>query len=182
MTNSARKSGIGIKPALLIIDVQKKYLSMIPQRDKELAFFFINHLIALFRKNDFPIIRIYHHDEQNGQGTGTELFEYPEEIKIRDEDEQVIKTYSDSFNKTELADILKTHGSNTLFLCGLSAVGCVLATKTGAQNNDFRAFIVKDAIMSHNSEYTRYAEVMFDAVGFDAVELIIENCRVNFTD
>jgi hypothetical protein len=28
-----------IKPALLIIDVQNKYLKMIPQREKELAFF-----------------------------------------------------------------------------------------------------------------------------------------------
>ena len=44
--------------------------------------------------------------------------------------------------------MLKEKGSNTLFLCGLSAVGCVLATKTGAQNNDYKAFIVKDAIMS----------------------------------
>jgi nicotinamidase-related amidase len=176
MTNSKEQSGVCLKPALLIIDVQKKYLSMIPQRDKELAFFFINHLIALFRKNNFPIIRIYHSNEENDQGPGTDEFEYPDAIKIRDEDEQIIKTYSDSFNKTDLTNILKTRGCNTLFLCGLSAVGCVLATKIGAMNNDFKAFIVKDAIMSHNSEYTRNAEAMFNAVSFDAVELIVQNC------
>ncbi len=175
MTNKTR-SKKGIKPALLVIDVQNRYLSFIPQRDKELATFFINLLIDLFRKHDFPIIRIYH-NEENGPKPKTEEFEYPDIIKIKSEDIQIIKTYSDSFNKTNLKKILKEKGSNTLFLCGLSAVGCVLATKTGAQNNDYKAFIVKDAIMSHNSDYTKNVEAMFDAISFDAVDLILESCQ-----
>jgi hypothetical protein len=52
----------------------------------------------------------------------------------------------------------------------------VLATRTGAQNNDYKAFIVKDAIMSHNYDYTRNVEAMFDAVSYDVVKLILENC------
>jgi nicotinamidase-related amidase len=172
--NSQRKKDLN--PALLIIDVQNRYIPFIPQRDKELAFFFINSLIELFRKHDFPVIRIYHNNEENGPKQNTDEFEYPESIKIIPEDTRIIKTYSDSFNKTNLNEILKEKGSNILFLCGLSAVGCVLATKTGAQNNDYKAFIVKDAIMSHNSDYTKNVEAMFDAISFDAVELIIENC------
>jgi nicotinamidase-related amidase len=170
------KNEKGLKPALLIIDVQNRYIPIIPPRDKELAFFFINLLIELFRKHDLPIIRIYHNNNEKGPKQGTEEFEYPDAIKIKTEDTQVIKTYSDSFNKTNLNDILKEKGSNTLFLCGLSAVGCVLATKIGAQNNDYKVFIVKDAIMSHNSDYTRNVEVMFDAVSYDMVQLIVENC------
>jgi nicotinamidase-related amidase len=165
-----------LNPALLIIDVQNRYIPFIPQREKELAFFFINHLIELFRKHDFPIFRIYHHNEEKGPKPDTEEFEYPDSIKINSEDTQIIKTYSDSFNKTNLNVILKEKGINTLFLCGLSAVGCVLATKNGAQNNDYKAFIVKDAIMSHNSDYTKNVEAMFDAISYDAIELIIENC------
>jgi len=172
--NSRHKKDLN--PALLIIDVQNRYIPIIPQREKELAFFFINHLIELFRKHDFPIICIYHLNEENGPKLNTEEFEYPDSIKIKSEDSRIIKTYSDSFNKTKLNEILKEKGSNTLFLCGLSAVGCVLATKTGAQNNDYKAFIVKDAIMSHNSDYTKNIETMFDAISYDAVELIIENC------
>jgi nicotinamidase-related amidase len=165
-----------LKPALLVIDVQNRYISFIPEREKELAFFFINLLIDLFRKHDLQIIRIYHHNEENGPKPNTEEFEYPDAIKIKIEDTQIIKTYSDSFNKTNLNEVLKEKGSNVLFLCGLSAVGCVLATKTGAQNNDYKAFIVKDAIMSHNSDYTKNVEAMFDAISYDAVELITENC------
>jgi nicotinamidase-related amidase len=164
-----------LKPALLVIDVQNRYLPFIPQREKELAFFFINLLMELFRKHDFPVIRIYHHNEENGPKPGTEDFEYPEAIKIKPEDILIIKKYSDGFNRTNLNEVLREKGSNTLFLCGLSAVGCVLATRTGAQNNDYKAFIVKDSIMSHNSDYTKNVEAMFDAISYDAVELIIEN-------
>jgi len=167
---------IKIKPALLIIDVQNRYLSIIPPGEKELAFFFINLLIDLFRQNGFPVMRIYHSNKEKGPIPDTEEFEYPEEIKIKPDDFQIIKTYSDSFNKTDLDLFLKEKGCNTLFLCGLSAVGCVLASKTGAQNHDYKAFIVKDAIMSHNSEYTKNVEVMFDAISFDAVKLILDSC------
>lgn len=165
-----------LKPALLVIDVQNRYIPMIPQKDKELAFFFINLLIELFRRHSCPVIRIYHSNKDLGPVPDTEEFEYPDAVKVKPGDTQIIKTYSDSFNKTDLDKVLKEKGINTLFLCGLSAVGCVLATKTGAQNNDYKAFIVKDAIMSHNSDYTKNAEAMFDAVSYDVVELILENC------
>lgn len=175
MTYNSKPKKENINPALLIIDVQNRYLPSITQRDKELAFFFINLLIELFRKHNMPIIRIYHHNKENGPKPNTEEFEFPSSISIKAEDTQIIKTYSDSFNNTNLKEILNKMGSNTLFLCGQSAVGCVLATRTGAQNNDFKAFIVKDAIMSHNSEYTKNVETMFDAVSYDLVKHIVEN-------
>jgi Isochorismate hydrolase len=163
-----------IRPALLIIDVQNRYIPSIPPRDKEVAFYFINMLINLFRKPDLPILRIYHHNPAEGPRPGTEEFEYPSALAIKPEDVQIVKTYPDAFNKTSLNEELKRAGSNTLFLCGLSAVGCVMATRTGAQNHDFKVFMVKDAIMSHNTEYTRNVEVMFNAVGLDMVELVVE--------
>jgi nicotinamidase-related amidase len=164
-----------IKPALLIIDIQNVYLSMVPEREKEVAMTYINGLIELFRSNGYPIIRIYHLDKESGPKPGSEQFEYPTSVLIKDEDAKVIKTYADGFNKTDLDKIIKENGSNTLFLCGLSAVGCVLATWIGAQDRDYKAFMVKNAIMSHNSDYTKNVEDMFDAVSYDVVQLILEN-------
>jgi nicotinamidase-related amidase len=164
-----------IKPALLIIDIQNVYLSMVPEREKEVAMTYINGLIELFRSKGYPVIRIYNLDKESGPQPGTEEFEFPTSVLIRDEDAKVIKTYGDGFNKTDLDKIIKEKGSNTLFLCGLSAVGCVLATWIGAQNHDYKAFIVKNAIMSHNSDYTNNVEDMFDAVSYDMVQLILEN-------
>jgi len=44
----------------------------------------------------------------------------------------------------------------------------------GANNHDYRAFLVKDAIMSHNSEYTKNIEIMFEAVGSEVVKMVLE--------
>lgn len=164
-----------IKPALLIIDIQNVYLSMVPEREKEVAMYYINGLIQLFRSNGYPVIRIYHLDRESGPKPESELFEFPNSVLIREEDARIIKTYGNGFTKTDLDKIIKEKGSNTLFLCGLSAVGCVLSTWIGAQDHDYKAFMVKDAIMSHNSDYTNQVEDMFNAVGYDVVQLILEN-------
>jgi nicotinamidase-related amidase len=164
-----------VKPALLIIDIQNAYMEMVPEQDKEIALYIINAYIDLFRKHGFPVIRVYHYSKEFGPEKGTEGFEFPETVNILPEDPKVIKTYPDGFNKTELDQLIKDTGSNTLFLTGLSSVGCVLATWIGAQNHDYNAFLVKDAIMSHNSEYTDHVEEMFDAVGYDMIKLIVES-------
>ncbi|NTV84749.1 MAG: cysteine hydrolase [Bacteroidales bacterium] len=163
-----------IKPALLVIDIQNAFLPMM-SADKEMAMEYINGLIELFRTHGYPVIRVYHTSEMYGVTPGTEGFEFPGTVKILPTDPKVIKTYGDGFNKTDLDKVIKETGSNTLFLCGLSAVGCVLSTWIGAQNHDYQAFMVKNAIISHNAEYTKNVEQMFDAVPFDLVKLITEN-------
>jgi nicotinamidase-related amidase len=163
------------KPALLVIDIQNAYLTMVPEREKEVAMYFINTLIELFHNNGYPVIRIYHFSEEYGPKQGTDDFEFPASVLIKPEDPKIIKTYPDGFNKTNLDQVIKETGSNTLFLTGLSAVGCVLATWIGAQNHDYKAFLVKDAIMSHNSDFTNNVEDMFDAISYDVVKLFLDN-------
>jgi len=164
-----------VKPALLVIDIQNAFLNMIPEREKETAMLNINSYIELFRSNGYPVIRIYHLSKEYGVVPGTDQFEFPASVLIKPDDPKVVKTYPDGFNKTDLNKVITEKGSNTLFLCGLSAVGCVLATWLGSFNYDYKAFLIKDAIMSHNSEYTDNIEVMFDAVNYDVVKLILEN-------
>jgi len=164
-----------IKPALLVIDIQNAYLKMVPEGDKELAMAYINSYIELFRSYGFPVIRIYHLSKEWGVEPGNDSFEFPTSVLIKPDDPKVIKTYPDGFNKTELDKVIKEQGSNTLFLCGLSAVGCVLATWIGAQDCDYKAFLIKDAIMSHNSDYTNQVEDMFDAVGYEVIKLMLDS-------
>jgi len=171
----SQEQKVQLKPALLVIDIQNAYLAGMAQREKEIAMLNINYYIQLFRSHGYPIIRIYHYSKQFGPEQGTDQFEFPSSVLIKPDDPKVIKTYSDGFNKTDLNKVLKEKECNTVFLCGLSAVGCVLATWIGAQNNDYKAFLIKDAIMSHNEDYTNYIEAMFDAVGPDVIGLVLEN-------
>lgn len=164
-----------IRPALIIIDVQNQFIPMVEEREKMFAFNYINGYIEVFRKHGFPVIRVYHTDKDWGPAEGTPEFEFPADIAIRPEDPMVVKNYANAFNKTELEAIIKETGANTLFLCGLSSVGCVLATWFGAKDLDINAFMLKDAMMSHNPSYTDQAEDMFDAIGYEAVKVMLDS-------
>ena len=164
-------------PALLVIDIQNQFMPMMDESDKDLAIYAINAYTDLFRKSGFPVIRIYHSDKEYGPFPGTPEFEFPEEVRILPDDPQVIKTYGNGFNKTDLEKILRDKGVNTLFLCGLSSTGCVLATWMGAQDLDFKAFLIKDAMMSHNAGYTNNIEDIFGALSYEAIEVMLDNAE-----
>jgi len=166
-----------MKPALLIIDVQNKFLPMMSEEDQELALEMMNWSIWVFRKFDLPVIRIYHTDEEYGVVEGMPEFEFPEELKITDEDPKIVKTYPSAFVKTGLDDLLKEKGVNTLFLCGLSSVGCVLATYIEAASHDYKAFMIKDAMLSHSTDYTNSIEEIFNAMDLETVLYMIEISR-----
>jgi nicotinamidase-related amidase len=154
----------------------------LPHMDKadvEPAMANINFYINVFRQRGFPIIRIYHSDLKYGYGPkeGTEDFEFPKTTPVLPEDARVIKHYGDAFNKTDLDKVLKEKKVNTLFLCGLSAVGCVLATCIGAEDYDYTAFFLKDAIISHKTAYTKNIEDIFSALGYEAVKIMLDNAE-----
>lgn len=166
-----------VKPALLVIDTQNAFLPYMSQDDKERAFEVINAAIALFRDNGFPVIRVYHSEPGRGPEPGTEMFEFPKTIAVKDSDPKVVKHYGDAFTKTDLDKVLKESGSNTLFLTGLSAVGCVFATYHGAENHDYDAFMVKDSLISHDAALTRSVHEMTQTISFSALRLVIRMAK-----
>ncbi|MCU0645763.1 MAG: isochorismatase family protein, partial [bacterium] len=141
-----------VKPALLVIDIQNEYLKYMSEYDKKWGMEIINGAIYMFRQHNLPIIRVYHTDP-------------------------VIKNFGSAFQKTELDKILKEKGCNTLYLCGLSAVGCVLATYFGGMERDYKVFMVKEGIMSHNSDYTRVIKDISETVSFETMVFMLGNLK-----
>lgn len=168
-----------LHPALLVIDIQNAYLPHMDQSEVGPAMENINFYINLFRQKGFPIIRVYHSDIKYGYGPkeDSEQFEFPKTVLINPEDPKVIKHYGDAFNKTDLDKVLKEKKVNTVFLCGLSAVGCVLATYIGAENFDYTPFFLKDALISHKTAYTKNIEDIFSALGYEAVNIMLNNAE-----
>ena len=166
-----------MKPALLVIDVQKQFLPMMSKEDQDFAIEMMNWSIWVFRKFDLPVIRIYHSSPEWGPVEGTDEFEFHDSLKVTSEDPKIIKTYASSFTKTGLDDMLKVKDINTLFLCGLSSVGCVLSTYTDAASHDYKAFLIKDALLSHKEEYTNNIEEMFNALDLETIMYMIEISR-----
>jgi len=163
-----------MKPVLVIIDIQNKYLPYMDDADKKMGLEVINWAIWLFREHGYPVVRVYHTDPKWGPEPGTEDFEFPSSINITDEDPKVIKNYANAFNKTNLEEVIREKEGNTLFLCGFSAVGCVLATYNGAQDRDFNVFMVKDALLSHNATYTNFVEEAFETVSVSTMKVMLE--------
>ena len=163
-----------LKPALLVIDIQNQYLPYMSDSDQKLALEMINAVISLFRQYDLPVIRVYHTDPQWGPKPDTEPFEFPSSVNIKPDDPKIVKNYPNAFKKTDLEKLLREKECNTLFLCGLSAVGCVLATYHSALDLDFHVFMIKDALLSHKSAYTDFIEEIKETVSAHTLKIMLE--------
>ena len=163
------------KPALLVMDVQNAYLPMMPEEHRTIGMMMVNYAIDVFRAHGCPVIRVYHTSLKGDPAPGTEPFEFPATVKILPDDPKIVKNYPSAFKKTELERMLRERGCDTVFLCGLSAVGCVLYTWFDAQALDFRAFMIKDALISHRPDLTRSVQEITEAVGLDAVVYMLDS-------
>lgn len=166
-----------MKPALLVIDIQNAFLPNMSEQDKKLGMEMITYYIELFRRNGFPIIRVYHTNPQSGPKPDSEAFAFPKSVPVKDDDPKIIKNYPNAFNKTNLDKLLKEKGCNTLFLCGLSAVGCVLATYFGAEDLDYNVLMLKDALISHNTALTKAVQEFCETISYTPLKLLLENAR-----
>jgi nicotinamidase-related amidase len=173
--DTAKAAPARIKPALLVIDIQNAFLPYMDEKDKKMAMEMINYFISLFRANGFPVIRVYHTDLKSGPKADSEPFEFPKTVAVLPEDAKIVKNYPSAFKKTELDKLLKAKGCNTLFLCGLSAVGCVLATYHGAMDLDYDMFMLKDALISHDAALTKAVQEICKTTDYYSLKLLLEN-------
>lgn len=174
VSGQVQKPGMRMHPALLIIDVQKEFFPMMSKDDQEFAVQMMNYSMMVFRQYDLPVIRVYHSSKEYGVTPGSPGFEFIESLEIYPEDPRIIKTYPSAFTQTTLDSLLQSMDVNTLFLCGLSSVGCVLATYMDATAHDYKSFMIKDAMLSHKASYTDQIEDIFSALDLETVMFMID--------
>ncbi len=155
-----------MKPALLVIDIQNAWLDASKElrRSVDRRVETINKSIALFRRKNVPVIVIYHTDRKEGPKEGSKKFEFSPAIDIGRSDIRVVKNYPNAFNKTDLLKILKREGCDTVFIVGLSASGCALATCLGAVDMDINSYLVKGGVAASKEEHVRFAEEICQTV------------------
>jgi nicotinamidase-related amidase len=163
-----------MRPALLVVDVQNAYLPMMAKEGQDYAKRVINGAIGLFRDRGLPVIRVYNASPKWGPAEGTAEFEFPADIAVKPEDPKVVKNYGSAFKKTGLDALLKKMEVNTLFVTGLSATGCVLATYMGAEDLDYAVFLIRDSVMSPNAAHTAVMQEVMDAVPYGALKVMLE--------
>ena len=127
--------------ALLVIDVQEGVVQQAYQRDAVVAN--INALVDKARSEHVPLVWIQHSDEQLARGSdewrlAAELHPDPTEPLVE-------KHYGDSFEETNLEDVLANLGVGRLVVTGAQTDACVRSTLHGALVRGYDALLVSDA-------------------------------------
>ena len=164
-----------MKPALLVIDVQKQFFKFSPTTAQSLddAIEYINAAIELFREKDLPIICIQHVDEENGLVPGEEGFELPESLSILPSDLHIHKTCGNSFNKTPLKEELQELDVDTVVITGFCAEYCVLSTYRGAQDLDVTPIILRGSLASGVLENIKFVESISDLISYGSLKKVL---------
>jgi nicotinamidase-related amidase len=136
--------------ALLVIDVQNGVMSGAYERDAVVAN--INTLVANARAKDVPVIWVQHSGE--GLERDSENWQYVPEL-VRDESEPLVhKEYGDSFEGTELEDLLAERGVGRLVISGAQTDACIRSTMHGGFTRGYDVTLVGDAHTTEDlSEY-----------------------------
>ena len=155
------KTGLGKKPALLIIDATVGFTDpaapMGCEADAELAM--IAKLIAAFRERKLPIVyttHSYRHPSEapifraklplsNLLVAGSETTAINPRIAPAGDDIVVNKTVPSAFFDGPLRQMLRSLDVDSTVLCGFSTSGCVRASAVDAMQCDFRVVVVRDA-------------------------------------
>ena len=127
--------------ALLVIDAQDAILATTAGRDSVVAN--IGGLIGKARAEGAPVIWIQHSDD--GLPVGSAGWQLVPELPRQDGDPLVHKTYGDSFEATDLAEILAGRGAGRLVVAGAQTDACIRATIHGAFARGYDVTLVSDA-------------------------------------
>ena len=165
-----------MKPALLVIDIQKDFFNNSPTTAQLLnkAIENINWVIALFREKGLPVICVQHMEPENGLVPGQEKYDLPDSLQILPSDLHIHKTYRNSFNKTPLAEKLAEMGVDTVFITGYCAQYCILSTIRGAMDLDLTPIVVKECIAGDDSESVTFVENIDDLITYGALSKLLE--------
>lgn len=127
--------------ALLVIDVQNGVVTDAPRRDEVVAN--IAGLVERARGEGVPVVWVQHQD--GNLVPGTEPWEYVPELARDDAEPLVHKLYGDSFEDTELEDLLADRGVGRLVVTGAQTDTCIRSTIHGAFTRGYDVTLVSDA-------------------------------------
>ncbi len=157
--------GFGLRPALLIVDMQIGFTD--PEKSAIAGNFgsqieTINKLISVARAKETPVIfaAIAYEPEKQADGglwikkiptlrrlvRGSEFVEIDPRLKSDPEDLIIYKNFPSAFFGTSLYSILSAKGIDTLIITGCTTSGCIRATVVDAISYGFRPIIPLEAI------------------------------------
>ena len=127
--------------ALLVIDVQRGVVASAHERDAVVAN--IAALVDKAREQEVPVVWVQHSDDHLEKGS--EGWQYVPELPRRAAEPLVHKNYGDSFEGTDLEQVLAAAGVGHLVVTGAETDACIRSTIHGAFVRGYDVTLVADA-------------------------------------
>jgi nicotinamidase-related amidase len=153
-----------MKPALMIIDMQKEFHQGETAAHMDRAAEYINYVLPKFKEKDLPVIWVQDVDEEVGVVPGTDGFEVIDSLSPDAGSTVIHKRYGNSFNKTDVDKILKENDVDTVVMTGFCAEYCVLSTYRGAKDLDYFPVLLKNGIASTETANKEFVENISETI------------------
>jgi nicotinamidase-related amidase len=141
-----------MNPALVVIDVQLDYFEhgKFPLAHSERVLERIACAIEQASRHGIPVVLIQHIADPaggpapffNANTPGVDI--HPRILAIAANAPVVIKHFADSFEKTELKEVLDRHQIDALLLCGMMTQNCVTHTAISKAADPYRITVLED--------------------------------------
>ena len=126
---------------LVVIDVQQGVVDGAHRRDEVVAH--IGDLVERARGNGVPVIWVQHSDDELTQGS--DAWQYVPELVRAESEPLVHKSHGDSFEGTDLEQVLAAAGIGHLVVTGAESDACIRSTIHGAFTRGYDVTLVGDA-------------------------------------
>ena len=127
--------------AFVVIDVQKGVVADAYQRDAVVAN--ISTLVDKARGEGVPIVWVQHSDASLDRGS--DAWQHVPELSPEESEPVVHKKFGDSFEDTDLEQVLATAGVGRLVVTGAQTDACIRSTIHGALARGYDVTLVGDA-------------------------------------
>ncbi len=130
--------------ALLVVDVQNGVVAEAWNRDQVVGT--IAGLVDRARQAGAPVIWVQDHTEDDGErAIGSEAWQVVPELRPDEADPRIRKVYGDSFEQTDLEQVLARLGVGHLVVAGAQTDACIRSTLHGAFVRGYDTTLVADA-------------------------------------
>jgi nicotinamidase-related amidase len=127
--------------AVLVVDVQNGVVGEAFERDRVVAN--VSTLVGKARAGGVPVVWVQHSGE--GLAKDSDAWQLVPELSRDGSEPLVHKTYADSFEATDLEDVLARAGIGHLIVSGAQTDECIRSTIHGAMVRGYDVTLVGDA-------------------------------------
>ena len=135
--------------ALVVVDVQERVMEDAWERERIESN--IRTLVDAARAEDVPVVWVQHNSA--GMPLGSDSWQLVDGLDPRDDEPRVDKQYRNSFEQTDLEDVLARLEVGSLVICGAQTNNCVRHTLHGAIDRGYDVVLVEDAHTTSDHEW-----------------------------